>query len=505
MYRKLLISLSVLTLISCGVRREQSTVVYTQSQPTVTSQPSVVYTAPTTYTNTAVVRRPPTTGRKVRVTALSTDISQNLDLNAVAALFAQSANLEVFEQALNREDGICNLDLNGDGYVDYLRVVEAEENGVHLVVLQAVLAQDIYQDVATIVAEKPAAQTTTVNYVQIIGDPYIYGRNYIIEPVFVRRPLIFDIFWPTHYVAVYKPYRSPYIWGHMPAYYRPLPPRPMTTYVNQINVFVNNNNYCTHSNYVNEVRYSNYGRMHQTVSRNDYGNQNPDKSFEKRTAAQGITADNARAINESNRVIINRTMSNTDNVKFTGGRQAITNSSATSGTRQTVNPSRATTTSSANNPTSGTRTSSTSSTSSGTRTSSATSGTRTSSATSGTRTSSATSGTRTSSATSGTRTSSATSGTRTSSATSGTRTSSATSGTRTSSATSGTRTSSATSGTRTSNATSGTRTSSATSGTSSSSATSGTRTSSAPSTTRTSSSSSTTSGTRTSSTSSGRR
>ena len=116
---KILKSLSIVlavALTGCASRRDQTTTVVT------TTQPSVVYTAPTTYTNptytTHVTRTPLSTGRKVRVTALSTDISQNLDLNAVAALFAQSATMEAFEQALNREDGICNLDLNGDGYVD---------------------------------------------------------------------------------------------------------------------------------------------------------------------------------------------------------------------------------------------------------------------------------------------------------------------------------------------------------------------------------------------------
>ena len=338
----IIISLAV-ALAGCSSRRQTA-------ETTTTTPSSVVYTAPSTYTTTRTVTRTPlTTGRRVRVTALNDDISQNLDLNAVAALFGQSATLEAFEQALNKEDGICNLDLNGDGYVDYLRVVEVEEDGNHLVVLQAVLAQDIYQDVATIVAEKPAVQQTaqTVTYVQIVGDPYIYGRRYVLEPVYVRRPLIYDIFWPVRPMPVYRPYRSPYHWGYMPAYYRPLPPRPMNTYVQQVNVFVTNNNYCTHSNFVDDVRYSNYGRVQGTVARNDYGTQHPEQSFEQRTTSKGGTAENARGITESNRTIVNRTLGSSSKVQLSGGRQAATSGTrqqtTTSGTRQQTTSTTSTT------------------------------------------------------------------------------------------------------------------------------------------------------------------
>ena len=83
----------------------------------------------------------------VTVTATSSDISENLDLKTVATLFGQAKDLEQFEQMLNNPDSaFSNLDLNGDGEVDYLRVIETADNDRHLVVVQAVLAKDIYQD-----------------------------------------------------------------------------------------------------------------------------------------------------------------------------------------------------------------------------------------------------------------------------------------------------------------------------------------------------------------------
>ena len=129
----------------------------------------------------------------ITVTANNADISANLDLKAVATLFGQSKNLEEFEQALNSEDSrISNLDLNADGIVDYLRIVETAEGQKHLILIQAVLAKDIFQDVASIYVEKD--EVTNEITTQIIGNEYLYGVNYIVEPVYYVNPFIYDWF-----------------------------------------------------------------------------------------------------------------------------------------------------------------------------------------------------------------------------------------------------------------------------------------------------------------------
>jgi hypothetical protein len=87
--------------------------------------------------------------------ATDPDISENLDLEAVASLFGDSGDLQDFEYLLNDpEKQISNLDLNEDGMVDYLRVIEATEEGTHVIVIQAVIGEDKYQDVATIEVQK---------------------------------------------------------------------------------------------------------------------------------------------------------------------------------------------------------------------------------------------------------------------------------------------------------------------------------------------------------------
>jgi cystathionine beta-lyase family protein involved in aluminum resistance len=49
---------------------------------------------------------------------------------------------------------ISNLDLNNDNEVDYLRVIETVENRTHVIIIQSILDNDVYQDVATIDVEK---------------------------------------------------------------------------------------------------------------------------------------------------------------------------------------------------------------------------------------------------------------------------------------------------------------------------------------------------------------
>ena len=117
------------------------------------------------------------------VRANSSDISDNLDLQAVASIFGDSRDLEDFERRLNDPDMmISNLDLNNDGRVDYLRVVELAEQNTHVIVLQSVLGPDTFQDVATVEVERDRQNNVTV---QVVGDPYIYGPSYIYQPVYV--------------------------------------------------------------------------------------------------------------------------------------------------------------------------------------------------------------------------------------------------------------------------------------------------------------------------------
>lgn len=209
------------------------------------------------------------------VNATSADISENLDLQAVAAVFGEAKDLDDFERKLNDPElQICNLDLNADGFVDYLRVVESSEGGTHLIVLQAVLGQDVFQDVATVDVERDNSGTTRV---QVVGDVYMYGPNYVIEPYYVQPPVMYVYLWSPRY----RPWNSPYYWGYYPNYYNPWEPYPVYVYHQHVHVHVHRHPGNTYG-YVGHRRSQNAGSMYRKMQRNDYAAQHPNGSFSKR-------------------------------------------------------------------------------------------------------------------------------------------------------------------------------------------------------------------------------
>jgi hypothetical protein len=211
--------------------------------------------------------------QRIQIEAVNNDISYSLDLKAIASIFGDSRDLEDFERRINDYDSqISNLDLNNDGDVDYLRVIETSEDNTHLVVIQAILDRDVYQDVATIVVERDRYRRS---YVQIIGDPYIYGSNYIIEPVFYRTPSIFSWFWTSSY----RRWSSPYYWGYYPRYYSYRHPLEINIYLSHVYGRINHDHYYRYSN----NWHSNHAyRMYNSIRRNDYSVRYPERSYNKR-------------------------------------------------------------------------------------------------------------------------------------------------------------------------------------------------------------------------------
>jgi hypothetical protein len=191
---------------------------------------------------------------KTTVTANSSEISDNLDLRAIATIFGEASNLEDFEKRINDpKEQISNLDLNEDNYVDYLRVIESIEDNVHLIIIQSVIDTDKYQDIASIEVEKDKDNNVQI---QVVGDVYMYGNNYIYEPVYVTRPIIYSTFWVNNY----NPYYSSWYWGYYPSYYSFWNPFPIFRYRNHINIYIGG--YGHAYNYVNVRRchnaYNNY-------------------------------------------------------------------------------------------------------------------------------------------------------------------------------------------------------------------------------------------------------
>lgn len=265
MKKLLLLAFAAVSLTSCW------TLIFSEG-PT----PEPVEPPKTVYTTTVTTPAPKTTTvTTFVVTDYNTDLSFYLDLNAVAAAFAESRSVQEFEQLLNSSRYmINNLDLNRDGWIDYLRVIEMHQGVYHTLLIQACLAPSVFQDVATLVAEhRPDAL-----YVEVIGDRWLYGPNYVVRPVFIKRPPMWDIYGRPTYAV----WSSPYYFDHYPSYYTHPKPVYLNHYQAYVNTYMTNHHYCHHCDFPHEPHYRSYEEMTRPYNRNDYQKQHPDNSFERR-------------------------------------------------------------------------------------------------------------------------------------------------------------------------------------------------------------------------------
>ena len=167
----------------------------------------------------------------------------NLDLYAVLDLFQNSKTIEEFEKSLNLEKtGVNNLDLNLDNKVDFIKVVTEKKDDDFTFILQVAVNEKETQDVAVILVSKDKDKKVTM---QIVGDPDLYGKDYIVElkekttpsvtpnpgysgpdTVYLSQPattttVVVESTPIVQYVysPAYVPYYPPYYYGYYPPYY----------------------------------------------------------------------------------------------------------------------------------------------------------------------------------------------------------------------------------------------------------------------------------------------
>src|SRR6187551_1089290 len=163
----------------------------------------------------------------------------NLDLYAVLTLFQKSKTIEAFEKSLNDEQAkINNLDLNLDKKVDFIKVTTKKVDSSFSFILQVDVAKTETQDVAVIFVNKEKGNVT----IQAVGDPELYGKDYVIEPkgqssvtanpgytgadpVVVNVPATTTVVVQSApivqyvYSPAYVPYYPPYYYGYYPPYF----------------------------------------------------------------------------------------------------------------------------------------------------------------------------------------------------------------------------------------------------------------------------------------------
>ncbi len=157
----------------------------------------------------------------VVVTPTTSNIGDNLDLQSLGELVKQCGNAQDIENKLNADGSINNLDLDGDGQVDYIKVNEVN-NGQGRGFVFLVDGSNGSQQVATITI----SQSGDVANYSIQGNPTYYGDGgYYASTSLVRDMMIMNYLYGYH-----RPYYSPYRYGHYPRYYHSYRSRPYASY-----------------------------------------------------------------------------------------------------------------------------------------------------------------------------------------------------------------------------------------------------------------------------------
>jgi hypothetical protein len=158
----------------------------------------------------------------------------NFSLEGALELFKKSASPEEFERLINSEDNkVNNLDLNEDGEIDYIKVIDKNDNGAHAFILQVAVSESENQDIAVIELEKTGDNQAVA---QIVGDEDIYGEETILESTdevvtnagTSRSRVVVNVWaWPAVryvYAPSYRVWVSPYRWRVYPTWWRPWRP-----------------------------------------------------------------------------------------------------------------------------------------------------------------------------------------------------------------------------------------------------------------------------------------
>ncbi len=193
--KKLLLSaVLVLALVSC---KENASRVYVQ-EPVQNSQQDIV------------------------VTPTTSNIGENLDLQSLGELVKQSNSAEEIENKLNSSGSINNLDLDGDGNVDYIKVNEVNDGNGRGFVFIIDTPQGSEQ-----VASISLSQSGDVANLTIQGNPSYYGDGgYYTTSHLVRDMMIMNYL----YGGYHRPYYSPYRYGYYPRTYRSYRSVPYSSY-----------------------------------------------------------------------------------------------------------------------------------------------------------------------------------------------------------------------------------------------------------------------------------
>ena len=202
-------------------------------------------------------------------------------------LLKKAKNAEDFEYLINNEDGVNNLDLNGDGYADYISVAEYD-NGYddqRGFTLFDRFGPNEIQEIASIIfnrdrSDAPGARILLDGNDQIYGDDSYYETNWldkslaIADSIFGNRdnryesPYYYDNY-PENYEA-YRVVETPVYQTRMRNYY----PEPVFIETSDPTI----KNIRINSSYKNKTINKIYARLaNPTREQREFGRNNPSR------------------------------------------------------------------------------------------------------------------------------------------------------------------------------------------------------------------------------------
>lgn len=170
------------------------------------------------YDNAQVVVNQPT----ISVTPEVSNLGDNLNLQALGELVKNSTSAQDIEDKLNSNGSINNLDLDGNGSVDYIKVTEYGDGNQRGFSFTVDVANGQTQEIATIEVN----QGSNDAQMNIQGNQQLYGNNGYYQSRYSLSDLLI-----MHYLfTAHRPYYSPYHYGYYPSYYHSYRSVPVTSY-----------------------------------------------------------------------------------------------------------------------------------------------------------------------------------------------------------------------------------------------------------------------------------
>jgi hypothetical protein len=142
----------------------------------------------------------------------------NFDLQRIGDIVQRSHSPEEFERYLNRRDGIDNLDLNGDGYADYISVREFNDlydPNCRGLSMYTQYGPDQIQEIGTVMFYRDQPQYPGAR-ILLRGDPRIYGDNAYYETNWLDQSLQLVSYLFNGNRDVYS---TPYYYDNYPQWY----------------------------------------------------------------------------------------------------------------------------------------------------------------------------------------------------------------------------------------------------------------------------------------------